>query len=56
MATTGTDMRPEPRTPSPQPEETSRTAAPRKPMVRPELTRHGSLPEVTGSFIGTFSP
>lgn len=28
----------------------------RKRMVRPELTRHGSLPEVTGSFIGTFSP
>jgi hypothetical protein len=28
----------------------------RKPMVKPELTRHGSLPKVTGSFFGTFSP
>ena len=28
----------------------------KRPMVPPVLTRNGSLPEVTGSFVGTFSP
>jgi hypothetical protein len=34
----------------------SHPSRPRKLMVRPQLTRHGSLPQVTGGFIGGFTP
>ncbi len=32
------------------------TASPKKPFVRPVLTRHATLPKVTAAFFGTFSP
>ena len=31
------------------------TATPKKPFVRPVLTRHATLPAVTAAFFGTFS-
>ena len=32
------------------------TDSPKKPFVRPVLTRHATLPKVTAAFFGTFSP
>jgi len=32
------------------------TTSPKKPFVRPVLTRHATLPAVTAAFFGTFSP
>jgi len=31
------------------------TATPKKPFVRPVLTRHAKLPDVTAAFFATFS-
>ena len=32
------------------------TASPKKPFVRPILTRHATLPAVTAAFFGSFRP
>jgi hypothetical protein len=32
------------------------TASPKKPFVRPVLTRHATLPAVTAAFFGSFRP
>lgn len=36
--------------------EGEQTAPPKKPFVRPVLTRQATLPAVTAAFLGTFSP
>lgn len=53
------EISPSTQTPHDLPEsnlEGEQTAPPKKPFVRPVLTRHATLPAVTGAFFGSFRP
>jgi len=40
----------------PSPEDKKRWQEPKLTFVKPKLTKHGKLEEVTGQFFGAFSP